>query len=381
MSSAPYSIPYVQVTSQFEDEKAELMPIIEDVLANKSYVGDTLIDELEEDLASYCGTKYAVTLNSGTDALMLAMMTAGISRGDEVITPPNSFVASTAAIVHIGAKPVFADVLPDQNIDPAAIEAAITEKTKAIMPVHLTGRVCQMDKIQAIADKHGLLIIEDAAQSIGSKYNGQLSGSFGIAGCFSGHPLKNLNACGDAGFITTDSEEIATRCKRLRNHGMSDRVTVEEFGLVSRMDTLQAAIMKYRLQKLQKVIEKRRTNAAYYQKNLNCEGIFFPACKPQEFNTFHTFVIQVAGGLRDNLQEHLKSLGIKTTIHYPKPIHLQPAAAKLGHKSGDFPVTEEQAEKILTLPVNQYLTHDQQDAVIKEVSHFMQEHYTKSKVA
>jgi len=368
---AAYSIPYVQVSKQYEEEREELEAVIRDVLANRSHVGDKLVDELEEELASYCEAKYAVTLNSGTDALMLAMLTAGIKPGDEVITPPNSFVASTSAIVHIGAKPVFADVLPDQNIDPDAVEAAITPRTKAIMAVHLTGRICQMDKLQGIADKHGLILFEDAAQSIGSRYNNKKSGSFGKVGCFSTHPLKNLNACGDGGFITTNSSEIALRVRRLRSHGMSDRVTVEEWGLVSRMDTLQAAILQFRLKRLQSVIDRRRANAKYYQDNLRHSGIFFPACRKEEYNTFHTFVIQVENH-RDALQQYLSELGVKTTIHYPIPIHLQPAAKTLGYKQGDFPVTEAQSEKILTLPVNQYMTRADQDAVIKETLVFME---------
>jgi dTDP-4-amino-4,6-dideoxygalactose transaminase len=366
---APYSIPYVQVKKQYEEEREALDAIFRDVMENRSHVGDKLVDELEEELASYCGVKHAVALNSGTDALWMGMMMAGIGKGDEVITPPNSFVASTAAIIHAGATPVFVDVLPDQNIDPAAVEAAITTKTKAIMPVHLTGRVCQMDKLQAIADKHGLMIIEDAAQSFGSKYQGKLSGSFGTIGCFSAHPLKNLNACGDAGFLTTNDGAIATRLRKLRGHGMADRVTVEEWGFVSRMDTLQAAILKYRLTRLSSVIERRRANAAYYQQHLAHPDIFMPACKPDEFNTFHTFVIQLDG--RDALQEHLSQLGIKTTIHYPVPIHLQPAAKSMGHALGDFPVVEKQAERILTLPVNQFLTRAEQDSIIREVHAFL----------
>jgi dTDP-4-amino-4,6-dideoxygalactose transaminase len=376
---ARYSIPYVQIPKQYAEEREEIRAVIDAVLAKGAYINDKLVDELEEELAVLCGTKYAVALNSGTDALIFGMKAMGIGEGDEVITPPNSFVASTAAIIHIGAKPVFADVLPDQNIDPAAVEAAITPRTKAIMPVHLSGRVCQMDKIQALAEKHGLQIIEDAAQSIGSRYQGKVSGSFGQVGCFSGHPLKNLNACGDAGFMTTNDEKIAARVKLLRNHGMSDRVTVEEWGYVSRLDTLQAAILKFRLQRLPAITEKRRANARYYQQNLKHPAIFMSPCREEEFNTFHTFVIQTDH--RDELQEYLQEQGIKTTIHYPVPIHLQPAAKVLGHKRGDFPVTETQAERILTLPVNQYLTHEEQDDVIREITGFMDSKSEKERKA
>jgi dTDP-4-amino-4,6-dideoxygalactose transaminase len=369
----PYSIPYVQVAKQFEEEQEALESVVRDALRNRSHVGDKLVDEFEEELAAYCGSKHAVALNSGTDALMFAMVTAGISRGDEVITPPNSFVASTSTVVHIGAKPVFADVSPDQNIDPDKVEASITKKTKAIMAVHLTGRVCQMDRLQAIADKHGLLIIEDAAQAIGSQYKGRKSGTFGIAGCFSAHPLKNLNACGDAGFVTTNNDAMATRIRRLRAHGMTDRVTVEEWGFVSRLDTVQAAILKFRLGRLQSVIDRRRANAKYYQENLKHPDIFIPVDRQEEYNTFHTFVIQVQDGKRNALQHHLAKLGINTTIHYPTPIHLQPAAKSLGYKKGAFPMTESQAMKILTLPVNQFMERADQDSVIQETLAFMNE--------
>jgi len=362
------SVPYVQVNKQYVEEEPELLEIIRNVLSSRSYVLDSLIDELESELAEFCGTKYAVTLNSGTDALMLGMMAAGISRGDEVITPPNSFVASTTAIVHIGARPVFADVLPDQNIDPAAIESAITPKTKAIMAVHLTGRIAQMDLIQAIADKHGLMVIEDAAQAAGSRYLDKPAGSFGTIGCFSAHPLKNLNACGDSGFLTTNDAAIAQRVRRLRSHGMSDRSTVEEWGFVSRMDTLQAAIVQYRLKQLPTVIQRRREHAKFYQTHLQLPQVFIPACRPQEYNSFHTFVIQ--SERRDELATYLATQGISTAIHYPIPIHLQPAAKSLGHKPGSFPITEQQAQRILTLPVNQFLSREHQVAVVDAIKAF-----------
>ena len=324
---------------------------------------------LERRLAEYCGTAEAVALNSGTDALLLAMKIAGVGEGDEVITPPNSFVASTATIVQLGARPVFADVLADQNIDPEKIAKAITPRTKAIMPVHLTGRVCRMDEIMEIADRHGLAVIEDAAQAIGSMYKGKLAGSIGHFGCFSAHPLKNLNALGDGGFVTTNDKAAAERMRRLRAHGMADRATIEEWGMVSRMDTLQAAILDYRLDKLPEVIAKRRDNAALYQQLLDHERIYVPPCRNEEFNTFHTFVVQVDG--RDALQAHLKEIGIKTAIHYPVPIHLQPAAKALGHKMGDFPMTERQADRILTLPINQYLTEGDVETVAAEVMAFL----------
>ncbi|SVC49421.1 uncharacterized protein METZ01_LOCUS302275, partial [marine metagenome] len=230
------------------------------VLGSGHYVGGDKVDKFEKNIAQLCQVKYAVALNSGTDALTLSLHLLGVGRDDEVITPPNSFIASTAVIMHLGARPVFVDVLPDQNIDPTKIEAVITDKTKAIMPVHLTGRVCEMDPIITLAEKYNLAVVEDAAQAIGSKYKNHISGSFGHVGCFSTHPLKNLNACGDGGFITTNDEKIYSEVKALRNHGMSDRNSVNKFGYVSRMDNLQAAILNYRLGKLDDIIRKRRNN-------------------------------------------------------------------------------------------------------------------------
>jgi dTDP-4-amino-4,6-dideoxygalactose transaminase len=364
-----HDIPYVNLPAQADEQMPELAAIFERVVRRGSFVGaGAEIERLEARLAEYCGTREAVALNSGTDALFLALKVAGIGPGDEVITPPNSFIASTAVIVHLGARPVFVDVLADQNIDPAAIERAVTPRTRAIMPVHLTGRVCRMDQILEIAARHGLLVIEDAAQSIGSMFQGRKSGSFGHFGCFSAHPLKNLNAMGDAGFVTTNDSAAAARMRRLRTHGMADRETVEEWGFVSRMDVLQAAILDYRLDKLPDVIAKRRENAALYQRLIKHEKVFVPPCRQDEFNTFHTFVIQV--DRRDDLQHHLRSIGIKTAIHYPVPIHLQPAAASLGYRKGDFPAAERQAERILTLPVNQYMRVKDVEAVAGEVLAF-----------
>jgi dTDP-4-amino-4,6-dideoxygalactose transaminase len=362
-------IPYVDIGTQFAQERDDLMPIIEEILASGMYVGGPWNDKLEVALAERCGTKHAVALNSGTDALILSLAALGISAGDEVITPPNSFVASTAVIAHVGATPVFADVLPDQNIDPAEIEKKITSKTKAIMPVHLTGRVADMGPIRDIAERHGLAVIEDAAQSIGSLYDGKPSGALGDTGCFSAHPLKNLNACGDAGFLTTDRDDIAEYARLYRNHGLVDRNTVARFGSVSRMDQIQAAILHYRLGKMDDLIKRRRNNAALYRTLLDPALAFSPPCRDIEFNSFHTFVIQVDH--RDALQAHLSALGIGTAIHYPVPIHLQPASAYLDHKSGDFPVTELQSQRIITLPIHQNLTEDEIHRVADAVNAFL----------
>jgi dTDP-4-amino-4,6-dideoxygalactose transaminase len=361
-------ISYVNLDKQWLHEREDLLPIIDKVLESAQLVGGQELERFEKNIARACGTKYACALNSGTDALMLALSAYGVGGGDEVITPPNSFIASTAAIVHIGAKPVFVDVLPDQNMDPSKIEAAITKKTKAIMPVHLTGRMCDMDQIMSIAKKYDLKVIEDAAQSVGSRYKGRLSGSIGDVGCFSTHPLKNLNASGDGGFLTTNNEDIHTKTISYRNHGMADRNVVNHFGVVSRMDNLQASILNYRLERLEVVTQKRRENAKLYINGINNPHIFIPKEKDSEFNVYHTFVIQTK--YRDELKQFLLKNLIDTAIHYPIPIHLQPAAKKLGYQLGDFPVTEKQSKEILTLPVNQFLELNQIEKIIKVINQF-----------
>lgn len=361
-------IPYVNLAAQFAVERDALMPLVEAVLAGGQWVGGADVETFEARLAAYAGTGHAVAMASGTDALIYGMKALDIGPGDEVITPPNSFVSSTAAIIHTGAVPVFADVLPDQNIDPERVEAAITPRTRAIMAVHLTGRVARMDAITAIARRHGLKVIEDAAQAMGSRYDGRHAGTFGDIGCFSAHPLKNLNAAGDAGFLLTDDAEVAARLRRLRNNGLADRNTVVEWGTVSRLDTLQAAILSLRLERLPAVIEARRCNAVLYRRLLDPAHVCMPPETEAEFNTYHTFVIQV--DRRDALQRALTERGIGTAIHYPIPIHLQPAAASLGWNAGSLPQAERQAERILSLPVNQFLGEAELAEVADTVNKF-----------
>ena len=362
-------IPYVNFYKQYLNEEKKLVNVFKKIVKKGEFV--TSQDEVlkfENNLKKNLNTKYALALNSGTDALTLALFAIGIKRGDEVITASNSFIASTAVIIHLGAKPVFIDVKNDQNIDENLIESKITSKTKAIMPVHLTGRVCSMDKICKIARKYRLAVIEDCAQSIMSKYNNKFAGTFGNVGCFSTHPLKNLNALGDGGFLITNNKKIYDRVYRLRNHGMASRDNVKEFGFVSRMDNLQAAFLNLRLQNLKKIIKKRRENVKLYIKNLNKKNYFFPIEKNKEFNTYHTFVVQVKK--RNKLKNFLKQQGIGTAIHYPTPIHLQPASVKLGFKKFNLPNTIKQSKTILTLPINQYLKKNEILYICKTINKF-----------
>ena len=346
-------IDYINLAQQSNLEKKELVKIFKEVISSGIFVGGNFVEKFEKKMSNYLKISNCVSLNSGTDALVLALHASGVRKGDEVITTPNSFIASTSVIVHLGAKPVFVDVKDDQNINADKIEEKITKKTKAIMPVHLTGRVCEMDKILKISRKYKLSVIEDAAQAIGSKYNSVYAGKFGDFGCFSAHPLKNLNAIGDSGYLITNSKKHSNYIRDLKNHGMTNRDKIENFGYVSRMDNLQAAILSYRMRHLNDIIKSRRENFNIYKKYLNRNIVYFPDEKKKEFNTYHTFVIQVPH--RDKLKLYLKKKGVQTAIHYPVPIHLQPAAKRLGYKHGDFPETEKQSKKIITLPINQYL--------------------------
>ncbi len=363
-------IEYVNLKEQYKKERKQILKIIDKVLSTGNYITpNSEVSKFEKNISKICKTKHCIALNSGTDALTFALHMLGVKKGDEVITPPNSFIASTAVIVHLGAKPVFVDVKLDQNIDEKEIEKKITSRTKVIMPVHLSGRMCSMDKIMSIAKKYKISVVEDCAQSIMSKYKKKMSGSFGDFGCFSAHPLKNLNAIGDSGYLTTNNSYFYNKIKDLRTHGMSNRDVIKSFGYVSRMDNIQAAILNFRLKSLKRVIKKRRKNVEMYIKFLNDKNYFFSKEKKDEFNTYHTFVIQVED--RDKLKSFLKSKGILTSIHYPIPIHLQPASKFLGYKKNSFEVTENQSKKIITLPVNQFLKENQ----IKYISDMINKFY------
>jgi dTDP-4-amino-4,6-dideoxygalactose transaminase len=361
-------IPYVNFALSWQKEKKNILKIVSTVFKKGEFIGGKEVDKFEKNIARYCGTKYAVSFNSGTDALTIGLLLLGVRKGDEVITPPNSFISSTSCIVHIGAKPVFVDVQDDQNIDPYKIENAITKKTKAIMPVHLTGRICEMKKILAISKKYNIPIIEDAAQSIGSKYCNKMAGSFGKIGCFSTHPLKNLNAAGDGGFFVTNDFKIYKKAQEMKNHGNVNRNKVNKFGYLSRMDAVQASILNFRLKGLNTVIKKRRANAKYFLKYLDRKIFFLVDEKKHQFNTYHTFVIQTKN--RNKLIKFLKKKGIGCAIHYPTPIHLQPASKYLKNKKNSFPVTEYQSKKILTIPINQNLSIENIKYIVKVMNNF-----------
>ena len=328
------------------------------------------VKEFESRFAQLCKTKYAIGVNSGTDALFLAMKALNIGSGDEVITAPNSFIATAGAIANAGARPVFVDVNDEYNMDVNLIEKAITPNTKAIMPVHLTGNPADMPKIMEIASSYNLYVIEDACQAVSASINGQPVGSFGIAGCFSFHPLKNLNMWGDGGIITTDSKELFDKLVLLRNHGMKNRDEVELFAYNSRLDTIQAIVGNQLLNVLDAITDTRIRNAKKYDDALSdmTDYITTPPRKSNVKQVYHTYVIQAKK--RDKLLAYLAEKGIETKVHYPIPIHLQPASRYLGYKEGDFPVCEAQAKSIITLPVHQHLTENEITYVIDSIRRF-----------
>lgn len=360
-------VPYVDFAGQYAAERRSLLSVVDRALAGGEMVLGREVSAFEKDFARLCRTKHAIGVANGTDALILTLKALGIGPGDEVITAPNSFVASAAAVALAGATPVFADIEADQLLSARTVEKALTPRTKAVIPVHLTGRVCEMDGLMALARARGLAVIEDAAQAVGAEDRGRRAGSFGRAACFSFHPLKNLNAAGDAGAITTSDDGLAERLRLLRNHGLKSRNEVLFWGYNSRLDALQAAILRARLKGLSKVVAARRKNAELYRKGL-ADVVECPKDRPGCKDVYHLFVIQC--DRRDELQAHLKRRGVSTAVHYPTPIHLQAPAAALGCKKGDFPEAERQSARILSLPVHQLLSAAQIGFVVRSIREF-----------
>jgi dTDP-4-amino-4,6-dideoxygalactose transaminase len=362
-------IPYVDLATQTAGIKAGLLRAIEDVLDSGKFILGPQVDAFEREFASVHGARFAVGVASGLDALTLSLCALGIGTGDEVITPANSFVGSTSCITLAGATPVFADVGDDYNIDPGSIERAITPRTRAIIPVHLTGRPARMDAIMEIALRRGLVVVEDAAQAVGAKLGGRSVGTFGRTGAFSLHPLKTLGACGDGGIVLTDDREIADRLRLLRNHGLRTREDCVEFAPNSRLDTLQAAILLAKLPYLEAWTNARRANVERYRRGLaNVPGVTVPGDRDGEEAVYHTLVI--LANRREKLRAYLSERGIGTQVHYPVPIHLSTAAKSLGYCAGDFPKTEWQAQRILSVPVYHGLLPEDVDFVCRAIAAF-----------
>jgi dTDP-4-amino-4,6-dideoxygalactose transaminase len=361
-------VPFIDLQQRYQDEKEELIACVDRILTKGHLVMTQEVGEFEQKIVDYTGAKHCVSCGNGTDALMLGMWALGIGKGDEVITTPISFVASTGSIAHVGATPVYADVRDDQNIDPEQIEKKITPKTKAIMPVHWSGRIADMDAIMDIARRHNLLVIEDAAQTMGASYKGKHGGTFGSVGTFSAHPLKNLNALGDGGFMVTDDEEIANKIRLYRNHGLKDRDTCLFYGVNSRLDSLNAEVLMYRLKRLDDVVARRRANVNHYRKHIRASEVFIPPDKEFEKNSYVMMITQ--SERRDELQAFLTKRGIQSLVYYGTPLHLHPAAQRYGYKRGDFPVAERQGDRVLALPHHQQLSEDQVAFVAEAINDF-----------
>ncbi len=353
-------VPMVDLKKQFQETKDEIFPVLIEILESSQYILGAKVSEFEKKVAVYHGVREAIGVASGTDALHLAIDALGIGEGDEVITTPFTFFATVEAILYTGATPVFVDIEPDTlNIDVSQIEANITGKTKALLPVHLFGHPADMRTILNIAKKHRLKIIEDCAQSFGAEANGKKVGSIGDAGCFSFYPSKNLGGYGDGGMIILNSTRVADTIRELRNHGSRGSYRHKRVGFNSRLDEIQAGILLVKLIRIDEYNRKRRQNASFYN-NLLSDKVKCPVEKKGAYHVYHQYTIM--SHKRDEIQQKLKENGISSVIYYPVPLHLQKALKFLGYQKGDFPVTEKAAKEVLSLPMYPEL---EESAIIK----------------
>jgi dTDP-4-amino-4,6-dideoxygalactose transaminase len=355
-------IPLVDLKAQYRALKPEIDRAMQRVLDNAEFILGPAVSSFEKDFATFCHTAEAVGVNSGTSALHVSLLAAGIGAGDEVITVPFTFVATAAAIEYAGAKPVFVDIEPTYfTMDPAQIERVITPRTKAIVPVHLYGQPADMGAICDVANKHGLVVIEDACQSHGSDYKGHRCGSMGLLGCFSFYPGKNLGAYGEGGAIVTNDRTLAAKARLLRAWGEETRYEHKYRGFNYRMDGLQGAVLGVKLKHLETWTEARRSRAAEYTRRLRGTAASVPAERPDARHVYHQYVVRVPE--RDAWRTALIEAGVQTGVHYPIPVHLHPAYSDLGYSRGDFPVSERAATEVLSLPMFPELTDEQIESI------------------
>ena len=370
---------FLNLTKQYKSIKREIDFAIKRVLESGNFIGGEEVEGFENEMAKFCGTKYAVGVNSGTDALFLSLKALGINEGDEVITTPFTFIATAEIIANCGAKPVFVDIDPKTfNIDPNSVLKYLStlrtkKRPKAIIPVHLFGQIADMDRIMRIARKYKLYVIEDAAQAIGAEYKGKKAGSIGDVGCFSFFPSKNLAAYGDGGMVVTNNKKIADKIRLLRNHGSSPKEKYLNLivGTNSRLDALQAAILRVKLKYLPKWSKKRAEKATYYSTHLVTQSpndLVTPYIAPGHTHIFHQYTIRTKN--RDQLKKYLEKNGIPTMIYYPLPLHLQPAFKYLKYKKGDFPEAEKTAKEVLSLPIYPELSQKNQNYIILKIREF-----------
>jgi dTDP-4-amino-4,6-dideoxygalactose transaminase len=359
-------IPLVDLKAQYAAIKSEIDAAIQRVLSRTNFILGEEVASFEKEFAAFCQADYCVGVGSGTAALHLALLACGVGPGDEVITTPHTFIATTEAISQAGARPVFVDIGPNgYNLDPTRVEAAITPKTKAILPVHLYGQPADMQSILAIAQQHKLKVIEDAAQAHGAEYRSRRVGTWGDVACFSFYPGKNLGAFGDGGAVVTNDVETADKVRLLRNHGRREKYEHLVEGYGERLDAIQAAILRAKLPHLDKWNQRRRDHAKHYCQLLLGLPIILPSELSDTRPVYHLFVVRTSR--RDEIQRHLKTRGIEAGIHYPIPLHLQPAYRRLGHREGDFPHTEQVAREVLSLPMYPELSNEQITQVVKAI--------------
>ncbi len=373
-------VPFVDLRIQCNSMRQELSSKFEKILDATAFVMGKELEKFEEQFADFCGVNYAIGVANGTDALVLALRALGIRRGDMVITVPNTFIATVEAIIHAGAEPIFVDVDPiTYNIDPTGIVHTLEnsddkklKRIKAIIPVHLYGQPADMDPILKIAKKYNLRVVEDAAQAHGAQYRGQRVGSFGHIGCFSFYPAKNLGAFGDAGAAVTNDHEITTTVRKLRDHGGIKKYQHDLVGYNSRLDSLQAAVLLTKLRYLDEWNERRRKNAQIYDELLSeVPQVVTPGVSEKVNHVYHLYVVRLDNGNRDELRDYLGSRGIASGVHYPKPVHLTKAFQYLGRREGSFPVSEEYARKIISLPMYPQLKREQIEYVVQEIRRFL----------
>jgi dTDP-4-amino-4,6-dideoxygalactose transaminase len=364
-SEAP--IPFLNLRAQYASQRHEIRAAMDEVLELQQFILGPQGAGLEREVAAYCDAKHAVALANGTDALTIALAACGVGPGDEVIVPAFTFVATATAVVRLGARPVFADIDPGTfNMNPNEIEARRTPRTKAVMPVHLYGQPAVMDAIGEIAARHTLVVIEDNAQAIGARYRGQRTGSFGAAAGLSFYPTKNLGAYGDGGMLVTNSDEVMEKVRRLRDHGQSGKYVSSEPGWNSRLDELQAAVLRVKLRQLDEWTDARRAHARLYDELLaGIPGLTVPAVSPHCEHVYHLYTVRMEGGAerRDRVQRELASTGISTGVYYPTPLPFQPLFAHLGHRSADFPAAQAASSQVLSLPLFPELTRGQIERV------------------
>src|SRR5262245_24939442 len=362
-------VPFLNLAAQYDSLKHELLPAVEKALAGAHYILGPNVAALEQEIAAFCGARFGVGVNSGSDALTLALRALEIGPGDEVITSPFTYIAPAESIHQVGARIVFADIHPRTfNLEVSDVARKLTSRTRAIIPVHLFGQMVPLEEISALAEPRRIAIVEDCAQAIGAKRNGHGAGSTGRIGCFSFYPTKNLGADGDGGMCVTSDEVLAKKLRMLRVHGIERRYHHDLHGFNSRLDEIQAAILRVKLPHLEHWNQRRRAIAARYQTGL--AGLALELPKTAEGNTHVYHVYAVLSDRRDALQEFLNTRGVPTIIYYPKPLHLQKLYSDLGYHPGDFPVAEDVAKRILPLPMYPELTDEQVDHVIATLQEF-----------